>query len=591
MARIPQAFIDELLARCDLVSLIDARVPLKKAGRDHVARCPFHQEKTPSFHVSPDKQIYYCFGCHAHGNAIGFLMEYERLSFPEAVRDLAQMTGMRMPEESDGPKPAAENHPLLIQQLEAVARRYQEHLRKHPPALAYLQQRGLNEETIRQFELGFAPARWDFLVREFGQKPQERDMLLGNGLIIPREGKEGYYDRFRDRIMFPIRDHRGRLIGFGGRVLTADAQPKYLNSPETQLYHKSDVLYGFFQARDAIRAEQKALVVEGYMDVIALHQQDIRFAVATSGTATTHSHLERLFRAAPEIVFCFDGDRAGREAAWRALDNALPALQEGRLLRFLFLPEGEDPDSYVRKAGRESFLTQLEQAIPALDFLLARLGEQVDMSRTDERARLASLAKPYLDKVPPGPLKQLYDQRLRELVGLAPIQKEFRPRAKAQRQSRAKPTRLSLVARSMALLLQLPEQSAWQAINRPRLAEVRAPGIGLLCQMLDIVLETPHMNTAILLSRFSEHPSLSRLAALASLDLGALSGPEDGKAEVLAADVAGCVDALNELSRQARFEVLKARANDSEHPLNADELKEFVTLLQRSRPSRSGQES
>lgn len=582
MGLIPQSFIDEVLARTDLVNLIDARVPLKKAGKDYVARCPFHQEKTPSFHVSPDKQIYYCFGCHAHGNAIRFLMEYERLSFPEAIGDLAQAAGLPLPADNGKTVASTESHRDLLEQLEAATRLFQQSLRESPQAREYLRRRGLDDATIERFALGYAPARWDFLLQQLGRNQNGRERLLANGLVVARERGDGYYDRFRDRIIFPIWDHRGRIVGFGGRVIDGDKQPKYLNSPETQLYHKSEVLYGFHQAREAIRTEQRVLVVEGYMDVIALHQQDIAFAVATSGTATTNAHLERLFRAAPEIIFCFDGDRAGREAAWRALESSLEALQEGRLLRFLFLPEGEDPDSLIRHQGRDAFLQRLSQATPALDYLFDRLSEQVDLQQRDGRARLASLAKPYLDKVPTGPMRMLYEQRLRELVGLEPIQIRHKPRPQRPVR-RSVPVRLSLVGRSLALLLQHPGHPAWREVDRQRLDTLGDRGIPLFCRALDIVLETPHITTAMLLSRFEDDPAAAKLASLASRNLAAeFAWKEDDQEK----DITGCVEALNHLARQARFEALKQRAGSKETPLSPEELQEFLLLMPRRRPSR-----
>ncbi len=355
---IPQSFIDDLMNRIDIVEVIDGRVPLKKTGREYTACCPFHNEKTPSFTVSPTKQFYHCFGCGAHGTAIGFLMEYEHLSFPESVEELARLAGVPM--EYEGPSP---NEPVrrkkdesLYDLLAKVDQYYRQQLRQHPQsrrAVDYLKQRGVSGEIAAEFGLGFAPPGWDNLERQLGQSAEVREKLVSTGMLIKKDSG-GSYDRFRDRIMFPIRDRRGRTIAFGGRILPdnqekGDKPPaKYLNSPETPLFHKGQELYGLYEARQALRDITRLMVVEGYMDVVALAQYGIRYAVATLGTATTEEHLHKLFRLTPEIVFCFDGDRAGREAAWRALNNALPVMREGRQIRFMFLPDGEDPDSYVR---------------------------------------------------------------------------------------------------------------------------------------------------------------------------------------------------------------------------------------------------
>lgn len=398
--RIPSDFIDALLTRIDIVHLINSRVPLRKAGREYQACCPFHDEKTPSFTVSPQKQFYHCFGCGAHGSAIGFLMEYERQDFREAVEELAQQAGMQLPTDGEAVHTGPDPRPLY-DLLDQVATLYRRQLRQHPQApraVDYLKERGLTGEIAAGFGLGFAPPGWDFLLGTLGADAQVRERLLRSGLLIEQDGR--CYDRFRDRIMFPIRDRRGRVIGFGGRVL-GEGQPKYLNSPETPVFHKGRELYGFYEARQANRTLERLLVVEGYLDVIALAQFGITYAVATLGTATSAEHLRQLLRGAPELVFCFDGDRAGRDAAWKALETALPLATGRQQIGFLFLPEGEDPDTLIRRAGRDGFEQHLRTAAPLSDALFDRLAEQVDMSSLDGRARLATLAKPLLDKVPP----------------------------------------------------------------------------------------------------------------------------------------------------------------------------------------------
>jgi DNA primase len=371
--RIPRQFIDELMLRSDIVEVIDARVPLKKAGKDYKACCPFHQEKTPSFTVSADKQFYHCFGCGQHGTVIGFLMEYDRMSFPEAVEELARRAGMEIPKEAGTfePEPSGD----LLELLREASRFYRAQLREHPPAIEYLKQRGITGEVARDFELGYAPESWDSLVRALGKDNNAREAMVRAGLAVKKDGG-GYYDRFRARVMFPIYDHRGRIVGFGGRIIDK-GEPKYLNSPETPLFHKGRELYGLFRARDAIRRSGRVMVVEGYMDVVAVAQSGIDYVVATLGTATTRDHLERLFRHASEVVFCFDGDRAGREAAWRALETTLDVLRDGWQASFLFLPDGEDPDTLVRKEGREAFEARLGKATALADFMFQGLSAKV----------------------------------------------------------------------------------------------------------------------------------------------------------------------------------------------------------------------
>src|SRR3989344_2911744 len=420
--RIPKQFIDELLTRSDIVDVIDARVPLRKAGKDYKACCPFHEEKTPSFTVSADKQFYHCFGCGAHGSAIGFLMDYEHMSFVEAVEELAARAGLTVPREAGAAfEKDKDTGADLLELMREAARFYRQQLREHPQAgraVEYLKGRGITGEIARDFDLGFAPDGWDNLLRALGKDENTREALARAGLVVKKDSG-GYYDRFRDRVMLPIEDHRGRIVAFGGRVIDK-GEPKYLNSPETPLFHKGRELYGLFHGRDAIKRENRVMVVEGYMDVVALAQFGIDFAVATLGTATTRDHLERLFRHAPEIIFCFDGDRAGREAAWRALETTLPVLRDGRQASFLFLPDGEDPDTLVRKEGAAAFHARLSVAKPLPDFLFETLVKQVDLTRLDGRARLVELARPHLSKVAPGALQQLMQDRLSELSRFDP---------------------------------------------------------------------------------------------------------------------------------------------------------------------------
>ena len=419
--RIPQTFVDDLLARTDIVGVIEARVPLKRTGRNYSACCPFHKEKTPSFTVSPDKQFYYCFGCGATGNAVGFLMEYERRSFPEAVQELADRAGLTVPQESSGDDDgrSARNR-ALYDVLADADKFFQEQLRRNTlraRAVDYLKKRGLTGEIAQRFGLGYAPPGWDNLLSAQGSSDERKTLLIDSGLVVAQDNKT--YDRFRDRVMFPIRDQRGRVIGFGGRVI-GDDKPKYLNSPETPVFHKGRELYGLYQAKQANRSLERLLVVEGYMDVIALAQQGITNAVATLGTACTDEHIELLFRQAGEIVFCFDGDAAGRKAAWRALETTLPKMLDGRSARILFLPPEHDPDSMVRAEGPDAFVARVAGAASFDDVLLQELAARVDMNRSDGRARLAALAKPYLAQIPGEVLKSLVTQKLAALAQVDP---------------------------------------------------------------------------------------------------------------------------------------------------------------------------
>ncbi|WP_349617771.1 DNA primase [Azotobacter salinestris] len=423
---IPQGFIDDLLNRTDIVEVVGSRVQLKKTGKNYSACCPFHQEKTPSFTVSPDKQFYYCFGCGAGGNALGFLMDHDHLEFPQAVEELAKRAGLEVPREERAgdrqPRQSVDSplYPLLA----AAADYYRQALKSHPArqaAVDYLKGRGLSGVIARDFALGFAPPGWDNLLKHLGGDALQQKAMIEAGLLIENAETGKRYDRFRDRVIFPIRDSRGRVIAFGGRVL-GDDKPKYLNSPETPVFHKGQELYGLFEARRHNRDLDEIIVVEGYMDVIALAQQGLRNAVATLGTATSEEHLKRLFRLVPGVLFCFDGDQAGRKAAWRALEATLPSLQDGRRARFLFLPEGEDPDSLVRAEGREAFLARLEQqARPLADYFFQQLTEEADPRTLEGKAHLATLAAPLIEKIPGANLRALMRQRLAEITGLSGI--------------------------------------------------------------------------------------------------------------------------------------------------------------------------
>lgn len=421
---ITQSFIDDLLNRTDIVEIIDSRVALKKTGKNYSACCPFHQEKTPSFSVSPDKQFYHCFGCGAGGNALTFLMEHDHLEFPEAVEELARRAGVEVEREAAGSQSQMPKQPKtspLYGLLEQANEFYKTALRQHPArqaAINYLKQRGLSGLIARDFAIGLAPPGWDNLSKALANDESQRSLLIEAGLVVHNPDSQRSYDRFRDRIMFPIRDSRGRIIGFGGRVL-GDDKPKYLNSPETPVFHKNQELYGLYEARQYSRNLNEIIVVEGYMDVIALAQQGLRNAVATLGTATSEEHIKRLFRLVPTIIFCFDGDQAGRKAAWRALEASLASLTDGRYVRFLFLPEGQDPDTMIRQEGLDSFKQRLNlQAQSLSEYFFQHLQQEADPSTPEGKSHLAALANPLIAKVASPNLQLLLQQQLQQLTGL-----------------------------------------------------------------------------------------------------------------------------------------------------------------------------
>jgi len=421
--RIPQHFLDDLLARINIIDVLDGRVQkLKRTGKNYSGLCPFHKEKTPSFTANQEKQFYYCFGCGAGGNALSFVMEYENLSFPEAVEELAKTAGMEVPNE-DSPQQREADLQLkrIFDLLEQASRYYEEQLREHQnktDAVDYLKSRGLTGQAAKAFNIGFAPSGWDNLINLFGNNDKNLHLLQEAGMVIHNEERGSHYDRFRNRIMFPIRDQRGRVIAFGGRVL-GDDKPKYLNSPETPTFHKSRELYGLYEARKHNNNLQRLIIVEGYMDVVGLAQYGIHYAVATLGTATTAQHLERLFKLVPEVIFCFDGDNAGREAATRALRTTLPVIEDGKEARFLFLPEGEDPDTLVRKEGTETFTTRLNEAMPLSEFFFNSYAESADLNSMDGRARFSTEVLPAINSMKPSLLQQMMLDRICDLTNLS----------------------------------------------------------------------------------------------------------------------------------------------------------------------------
>jgi len=592
--RIPRAFIDELLARTDIVEVIGSRVPLKKAGREWKANCPFHGEKTPSFTVSQAKQFYHCFGCGAHGTALTFLMEHDRLSFPDAVEDLAGRAGLEVPREGGaGPDPRDRVLDDLYALNAQVDAHFREALKDSERAKDYLKRRGLVGETAARYHLGYAPAGWDVLLRKFGATDAGRQALLAAGLIIERSPDQqkssgpGFYDRFRDRVMFPIRDSRGRVVGFGGRVID-QGEPKYLNSPETVLFHKGRELYGLYETRQELRQIPRLMVVEGYMDVVRLAQAGIHYAVATLGTATTPEHLNRLFRVTSDVVFCFDGDKAGRQAAWRALETCLPSAKEGRQLKFLFLPEGHDPDTLVAEEGREAFEARLEGALPLSEYLVRHLAAEIDLASVDGRARLAELAKPLIGRTPEGVYRELLIERLaREVRMPAPRLAELLGLHDAHRvepappERRARPLRStgrgSLVSQAIARLVQQPRAAL--GIENPEALRLSGDrGLDVLAELIEMSQSEPHLSPAQLVERWRERPEYERLAELAALPLPEL------EAAAVARELAAAVSKLvAEAGPERRLDELIEKA--ATEGLSEDEKQELRALQARPRPA------
>ena len=523
---IPRQFIDDLLARADIVELVDSRVPLKKAGKNYQACCPFHTEKSPSFTVSQDKQFYHCFGCGEHGNAISFLMEFDRLEFPDAVEELASHYNMEVPKEQNNHTPAQQLQQQKAYQqkqddyelMEQISRFFQQQLKvaaDKETAVAYLKGRGLSGEIVKRFGIGYISDAWDGMMNAFGLNPQVNQQLVDLGMAIQGD-KNRPYDRFRGRIQFPIRDKRGRVIGFGGRVLS-DGTPKYLNSPETRIYHKGQELYGLYEAKQANKQLKRLVVVEGYMDVVALAQHGVDYAVASLGTATTPEQLQTLFRTVREVICCYDGDRAGRDAAWRAMDNALPLIQDGFSLKFVFLPNGEDPDSMIRKQGQQAFETVLDNAKPLSEFLFEHLTQQVDVKSLEGKAGLIELFQPFLNKLPASMLKDgILTSLANRFVGgsekqLAELHK--RNASPIQKKAAARKNRVTPVRLAIALLLEHPH--IVQALpNAEVLQQLDMPGVSLLNQLIALCQSNSEVNSAQLLEYFRGTEQGKQLAKL-----------------------------------------------------------------------------
>ena len=566
MARIPDAFIDDLLARTDVVELIGSRIPIKRQGREYSARCPFHDERSPSFTVSPTKQFYHCFGCGAHGTAIAFLMNYDRLEFMDAVEELAKRVGMEIPKDTRSRNESGESKDLYAA-LDAAAQFFQKQLAQNSTAQNYLDKRGVDAENRARFSIGYAPAGFNALKDALGTDDRRMKLLEKVGLFSKNDTGR-IYDKFRDRVMFPIHDRRGRVIAFGGRVLEKEDGPKYLNSPETPLFHKGRELYGLWQVRQANSKIARLIVVEGYMDVVALFQYGVTQAVATLGTATTPDHAELLFRNAADVYFCFDGDRAGRGAAWKAVESILPRMKDGRQAYFLFLPDGEDPDSIVRQEGADGFDLRLQQATPLSQFFFDELSKDIALNNMEGKARLAERAKPMLAKIPDGAFADLMLQRLGEMTGLqARANLSQQPiLTKAPRRNSAPPPKLSLVRAAITFLLQQPSLAL--NIEPPHLfAILRQPGIPLLCELIALIRERPDINTGLIIESFAEREEQASLQKLAAQEFS-------GEPEHWQAEFNDALQQLDKQTRMQRIEELNAKTGR-----NFDENNELRELL------------
>lgn len=573
--RIPRVFINDLLARTDIVDLIDARVKLKKQGKNYHACCPFHNEKTPSFTVNGEKQFYHCFGCGAHGNALDFLMNYDKLEFVESVEELAAMHNLEVPFEAGSGPSLIERHQrqTLYQLMDGLNAFYQQSLTQSAaePARQYLSRRGLSGEVITRFAIGYAPPGWDNVLKRFGNNSENRKSLIDAGMLVTNDQGRSY-DRFRERVMFPIRDKRGRVIGFGGRVLGNDT-PKYLNSPETDIFHKGRQLYGLYEAQQDKDEPQRLLVVEGYMDVVALAQYGINYAVASLGTSTTADHIQLLFRVTKNVICCYDGDRAGREAAWRALETALPYMSDGRQLRFMFLPDGEDPDTLVRKEGKEAFEARMEQAQPLSTFLFNSLLPKADLTTPDGTTQLAALALPLINQVPGETLRIQLRQILGNKIGIFDDAQLDRLMPKQVESAAARPAP-QLKRTTMRILIGLLIQNPELAPKVPSLAgldQSRLPGLGLFAELVNTCLSQPGLTTGQLLEHYRGTNEAATLEKLSMWD------------DIADKDIAEktFTDALNHMfdsMLERRQEELIAR--DRTHGLSSEERRELWQLNQ-----------
>ncbi|PME29280.1 DNA primase [Vibrio sp. 10N.286.55.E10] len=574
---IPRSFIDDLLARLDIVDIVDARVKLKKKGKNYGACCPFHNEKTPSFSVSQEKQFYHCFGCGVHGNAIDFIMEFERLDFVEAIEELASFLGLDVPREqrsgeiSTAPRANSEQKRNLYDLMGGISNFYRSQLKisANKPAIDYLKNRGLSGEIVQKFGIGYVADEWDLVRKNFGQQKEAQDMLVTGGMLIEND-KGNRYDRFRGRVMFPIRDRRGRVIGFGGRVLE-DGTPKYLNSPETPIFHKGKELYGLYEVLQAYREPPQILVVEGYMDVVALAQYGVDYSVASLGTSTTGDHVQMLFRQTSTVVCCYDGDRAGKEAAWRALENALEYLKTGNTLKFLFLPDGEDPDSYIREHGKAAFEQLVQNATPLSTYLFDNLIEihKLNLGTTEGKSALRAHASALINKIPDSYFQELLEKLLDERTGFDNQLRRARVHTQNPTPQPHKELKRTPMREVIALLIQNPSY----ADMVPDLSSVKGlqlPGLSLFVEVLDKCHAHPHINTGQLLEhwRHTKHEAL--LSRLASWEIPL---DEDNQEDIF-------LDSLDNILAQCvekQIENLQAKARSV--GLSAEEKRELLALM------------
>jgi DNA primase len=554
--RIPKSFIDELVARADIVEVVGARVTLKRAGSNYKGLCPFHGEKTPSFTVSPSKGFYHCFGCSAHGTAIGFLMAYDNLEFPEAVEALAEMMGLEVPRESTGVPERKDDNDELFALLREADQIYRAALRSSDKAIAYLKKRGVDGATAGRFAIGYAPDAWDTVLRELGTSDARIAKLVQAGLVVTNDSGRRY-DRFRDRIMFPIRNApRGQIIGFGGRVLDS-GEPKYLNSPETPIFRKGHELYGLYEARQTPGRPKQIIVTEGYLDVASLVQHGIENAVATLGTATTPENLRRLTRLTDRILFCFDGDRAGRTAAWRALETALPYGGGTLELKFLLLPEGDDPDSFVRTKGPDAFRALAEKAAPLSDFLVDELSQRVDFGSVDGRSRFQAIAKPLLRRLPQGTYRAAVMDAFATALRLTPdvldalMSDDKEPMSAPSRVVHAGGKRKTVVQKVINLALHYPGAAA-RAADSQRLASLSQPGTDLLRRVFAAAVEIGDASTARVLEILRDDPDFQYLERIVAEPPFAIETEEDALKE-LAASLEHLTDDAKRAANVARI--------------------------------------
>ncbi len=567
--RIPQAAIQDILSRVDIVEIIQSRVALTKKGHNHLSRCPFHDEKTPSFTVSSTKQFYYCFGCSAHGNALSFLMTYDRMEFIDAITYLAQQAGIDVNYEAitQSNQPHQDLYPLM----ERIANYYKKTLRNAPQAIQYLKSRGLTGQTAKDYGIGYAPSEWDNLTRHLQNDTKHQQQMITAGMLIRKDSGKTY-DRFRHRIMFPIRDVRGRIIAFGGRSI-GDDTPKYLNSPETPIFHKSNELYGLYEARQKNQTLHRILIVEGYMDVISLHQHGITYAVATLGTATNVKHTQKLLRYTDEIIFCFDGDRAGQQAAWKALTINLPILRDGIHIRFLFLPKNEDPDSYIRTIGKEAFEERIQQAQSLSTVFFESLEQQFPLNSLDAKARFAIQAIQLLNTMPLGIFHQLMSQQLADRCHL-PIE-ELDKLITAQSNGPITPTSsnsllLAPAQLASALLLQYPNLVD-KISDLTALQTVEAPGKSMLIQLIQHFKKQPDLTTGKLLAQWDNAEEKQWIAKLAAHQLPI---PEEG----VEAEFLGAIARLEErYARQRRQQLIDKAKTTALSPAEKQQLQSLLT--------------